>query len=203
MKELVEIQYKLKAPKSQFNSFGKYNYRNLEDITEAAKPIMASLGCYLLMSDSIELVGDRHYVCATATIYNAEGANLSVKAYARESLDKKGMDFAQITGATSSYARKYALNGLFAIDDTKDADSTNEHGNSASQQVKQQPRQAPQQQPQAATQAQIDEIDNLGVDKAAAIAWVNGHYGTNYAAIEDLPAQYAQAIINGKKKQGC
>lgn len=129
MKELIEIQKELKAPKSQTNSFGKYKYRSLEDILEALKPIMYAKKCYLIINDSVEMVGDRFYIKATATLFNDEGQSVSVTALAREENDKKGMDSAQLTGATSSYARKYALNGLFAIDDTKDADATNTHGN--------------------------------------------------------------------------
>ena len=127
MKELIQIQNELKAPKNQRNNFGKYNYRSCEDILEAVKPLANDKGCYVLINDQIELIGDRYYVKATATITNGE-QSVSVSAYARESLTKKGMDDAQVTGATSSYARKYALNGLFAIDDTKDADATNNHG---------------------------------------------------------------------------
>lgn len=121
LKHLHIIQKTLKAPKGQFNSFGKYKYRNCEDILEAVKPLLPLSSC-ILLSDTIELIGDRYYIKATATFhFNSE--QISVVAYARESLDKKGMDSAQITGATSSYARKYALNGLLLIDDTKDADS--------------------------------------------------------------------------------
>lgn len=123
MKELVEIQHSLKAPKNQYNSFGKYKYRNAEDILESVKPLLHEHGCSLTISDDIILVGDRIYVKATATITNKDGVNHVVTAFAREEENKKGLDAAQLTGATSSYARKYALNGLFCIDDTKDADS--------------------------------------------------------------------------------
>ena len=115
MKELVKIQAELKAPKNQRNNFGKYNYRSCEDTLEAVKPLANANGCFVLIEDQIELIGDRYYIKATATITNGE-QSVKVSAYARESLTKKGMDDAQITGATSSYARKYALNGLFAID---------------------------------------------------------------------------------------
>lgn len=123
MKELVEIQHSLKAPKNQYNSFGKYKYRNAEDILEAVKPLLHEQGCSLTISDDIVAVGDRIYVKATATIINKDGLHHVVTAFAREEDTKKGMDSAQVTGATSSYARKYALNGLFCIDDTKDSDS--------------------------------------------------------------------------------
>ena len=122
MKELIEIQKKLKAPKGQRNTFGNYNYRSAEDILEAVKPLCAEHGCQLTLSDAIELVGDRYYVRATARIRTAD-ETVEVTAYARESASKKGMDESQITGTASSYARKYALNGLFCIDDTKDADT--------------------------------------------------------------------------------
>ena len=107
MKELIEIQKKLKAPKGQRNTFGNYNYRSAEDILEAVKPLCAEHGCQLTLSDAIELVGDRYYVRATARIRTAD-ETVEVTAYARESASKKGMDESQITGSASSYARKYA-----------------------------------------------------------------------------------------------
>lgn len=128
MKELIEIQAGLKAPKNQKNTFGNYNYRSAEDILEALKPLLKENGCTLVISDEITLVGTRYYVKATATIKNGTGDIIEVSAFAREEETKKGMDGAQITGSASSYARKYALNGLFCIDDTKDPDSTNKHG---------------------------------------------------------------------------
>lgn len=124
---LASIQRNLKAPKNQYNKFGGYNYRSCEDILEALKPITTELGAAVTIEDEIVLVGDRFYIKATATLHYEE-ETISVSAYAREAGEKKGMDESQITGATSSYARKYALNGLFAIDDNKDADSTNTHG---------------------------------------------------------------------------
>ena len=120
--KVVAIQSMLKAPKGQYNSFGKYNYRSCEDILEGVKPLLAKHGLVLTIQDNVELIGDRYYVKATATITDGTD-RISTSAYARESLDKKGMDASQVTGATSSYARKYALNGLLAIDDTKDADT--------------------------------------------------------------------------------
>ena len=123
--QLAQIQSELKAPKGQRNLFGKYNYRSCEDILEAVKPLLTERGLVLLITDDIVQIGERYYVRATATIYDSEGSYISNSALAREEAVKKGMDASQITGATSSYARKYALNGLFAIDDTKDADATN------------------------------------------------------------------------------
>lgn len=121
---LAKIQSLIKAPKGQFNSFGKYKYRSCEDIVEAVKPVINELGFYLTLSDEIVNIGERFYIKATATISNGT-ETYSVSAYAREEESKKGMDGSQVTGASSSYARKYALNGLFAIDDTKDSDATN------------------------------------------------------------------------------
>ena len=127
--KLVNIQAELKAPKNQVNSFGKYKYRSAEDIIEAVKPILFKYQTALLISDEIVQVADRVYVKATAMLIDETNEELPIKVYgwAREEEVKKGMDAAQITGSASSYARKYALNGLFAIDDTRDADSTNEH----------------------------------------------------------------------------
>ena len=145
MKELIEIQFRLNAPKGQTNDFGHYKYRSAEDILAAVKPLLKEQNCILLLSDEVKEVGQefqlaqtdskkgtsmqykgtRVYVEATATIINSKGDKLSVKALAREEPVKAGMDAAQITGSASSYARKYALNGLFAIDNENDPDSTN------------------------------------------------------------------------------
>lgn len=125
-KRLLLAQQALKAPKGQYNKFGNYRYRSAEDILEALKPVLASFGLTLYLFDSIELVGDWHYIKATATL--TDGVNsISVNAFAREPQTKKGMDESQITGTASSYARKYALNGLFLIDDNKDADTDEYH----------------------------------------------------------------------------
>lgn len=122
--KLIAIQQKLKAPKGQYNSFGKYKYRSQEDILEAVKPHLQSVGATLTVSDELQYIGERYYVKATATLYDESGEVIEqVSAYAREEEVKKGMDGSQITGTASSYARKYALNGLFLIDDTKDADT--------------------------------------------------------------------------------
>lgn len=119
--KLLEVQKNLKAPKGQFNSFGKYNYRSCEDILESVKPLLIDAGIAMHISDKISIVGTRVYVTAEVTISDGE-TSITVSAHAREPESKKGMDESQITGAASSYARKYALNGLFLIDDTKDAD---------------------------------------------------------------------------------
>ena len=149
MKELITIQSKLKAPKSQFNRFGNYKYRKAEDILEAVKPLLSEQGCTLIVTDDIVMVGNRIYVKATATIKNGKGETETTTGFAREEETKKGMDGSQITGAASSYARKYALNGLFAIDDNQDSDTTNvgEHQQQANQQGNTPQHTAPQYNP--------------------------------------------------------
>ena len=127
IEKLVKIQNELKAPKSQYNSFGKYSYRNAEDIFEAAKPLAFQHGLFLSISDEVIEVGGALFVESTASITDGENT-FSVKAQAGLDLNRKGMDKAQASGASSSYARKYALGGLFLLDDTKDADATNTHG---------------------------------------------------------------------------
>ena len=134
MKELISIQSELKAPKSQFNKFGGYKYRKAEDILEAVKPLLAKQKCTLIITDDVVLIGNRIYVKATATIKNEKGECETTTGWAREEETKKGMDGSQITGASSSYARKYALNGLFAIDDNADSDTTNDGQHQAAQQ---------------------------------------------------------------------
>ena len=141
MKELITIQSELKAPKTQYNKFGGYKYRKAEDILEAVKPLLAKQKCTLIITDDIVMVGSRIYVKSTATIKNEKGEYETSTGWAREEETKKGMDGSQITGASSSYARKYALNGLLAIDDNADSDTTNDGQHQAAQQ-------------QASTQAQ-------------------------------------------------
>ena len=133
VKIMQSIQSELKAPKGQTNKFGGYSYRSAEDILEAVKPLLNKYNCFLTVSDEVVEVGGRVYVKSTSTVTESHGDTVSeASAYAREAETKKGMDDAQISGSASSYARKYSLNGLFAIDDTKDADATNKHGKSQS-----------------------------------------------------------------------
>ena len=135
--KLQGIQASLKAPKGQTNKFGGYSYRSAEDILTAVKPLLRENGCTLVISDDIVGVEGRVYVKATAVLAEAESDySIQVNGFARESETRKGMDDSQITGSASSYARKYALNGLFAIDDTKDADATNNHGKKPTTQTK-------------------------------------------------------------------
>ena len=143
MKELISIQSELKAPKTQVNRFGGYKYRKAEDILEAVKPLLAKQKCTLIITDDVVLIGNRIYVKATATIKNEKGECETTTGWAREEETKKGMDGSQITGASSSYARKYALNGLFAIDDNADSDTTNDGQHQASQQQAQTQAQQP------------------------------------------------------------
>lgn len=135
--KLNAIQVALKAPKGQYNSFGKYKYRSCEDILDALKPHLAETGLILSVSDDLVMIGERYYIKATATITDGISSK-SVNGYAREEENKKGMDGSQVTGASSSYARKYALNGLFCIDDNKDSDYTNV-GNNTKEESKAKP----------------------------------------------------------------
>ena len=153
--KLAAVQRELKAPKGQFNSFGKYKYRSCEDSLEALKPVLSKNGCAVVLSDSVEQVGDRFYICATATITDYEThEQVHNTAFAREDTDKKGMDGSQITGTASSYARKYALNGLFLIDDTKDADTDAYHEQTTGEKHKEEPK-------IAAATAKANEVKNL------------------------------------------
>lgn len=212
--KLLAIQTKLKAPKGQYNSFGKYSYRSAEDILEAVKPLNAEQGVLLTITDEIKEVGGRIYVVATATV--SDGADeLKVSAFAREPENKKGMDESQITGATSSYARKYALNGLYAIDDNKDAD-TDEHKqqqeNAPKKQQKQQAqKQQQQQQEKGFTEQELHElvekyvrnIEALGVDRAKLIEFVcNKHsVGNLFDLKPNVLVGELKAIYLNKKGQ--
>lgn len=128
LEKLGAIQCELKAPKGQYNSFGKYKYRSCEDILEAVKPLLVKHKCALMITDDLRMVGEHYYISSTATLYDTEdGGSVANTAFAREDEQKKGMDGSQITGTASSYARKYALNGLLLCDDTKDADTDAYH----------------------------------------------------------------------------
>lgn len=184
MKKLVAVQAALKAPKGQFNKFGGYKYRSCEDILEAVKPLLLEQGLQLTITDEPVEVGGRIYLKATATVTDGS-ETATVSGYAREAEAKKGMDESQITGTASSYARKYALNGLFLIDDTKDADATNEH---QKPKAAPRPKQAPK--PKAAPQPQGGEL------KAAKVRlW---HALQNYAAEH---GGIADQLLEGVKKR--
>lgn len=197
MKELISIQSELKAPKSQFNKFGGYKYRKAEDILEAVKPLLAKQKCTLIITDDVVLIGNRIYVKATATIKNEKGEYETTTGWAREEETKKGMDGSQITGASSSYARKYALNGLFAIDDNADSDTTNDGQHQASQQ------QAQTQAQQTASQQFNSNDLNEGLAYLSRCAnkdnllWVIQHYQPLCSN-----AQFMQAVSAKKKQLG-
>lgn len=208
MKELITIQSELKAPKTQVNRFGGYKYRKAEDILEAVKPLLAKQKCTLIISDDIVMIGNRIYVKATATIKNEKGECETTTGWAREEETKKGMDGSQITGASSSYARKYALNGLFAIDDNADSDTTNTgQQDSTHHLAAQQTAQTQQQQPQATAQQAQHQYhpDNLAealemVKRCVNrdnIKWVMG----TYMPLNSNP-QFMQALSAKRKELG-
>ena len=208
--KLLEIQTKLKAPKGQYNSFGKYSYRSAEDILEAVKPLNAEQGVLLTITDEIKEIGGRVYVVATATV--SDGTDeLKVSAFAREPENKKGMDESQITGATSSYARKYALNGLYAIDDNKDADTDEHKQQQANAPKKQQAQKQQQKQQQGFTEQELHElvekyvrnIEALGVDRAKLIEFVcNKHsVGNLFDLKPNVLVGELKAIYLNKKGQ--
>lgn len=184
MKKLVAVQAALKAPKGQFNKFGGYKYRSCEDILEAVKPLLLEQGLQLTITDEPVEVGGRVYIKATATVTDGS-ETATVSGYAREAETKKGMDESQITGTASSYARKYALNGLFLIDDTKDADATNDH---QKPKAAPRPKQAPK--PKAAPQLQGGEL------KAAKVRL--------WRALQNYAAEHggiADQLLEGVKKR--
>lgn len=199
MKELIAIQSELKAPKSQFNKFGGYKYRKAEDILEAVKPLLAKQKCTLIITDDVVLIGNRIYVKATATIKNEKSECETTNGWAREEESKKGMDGSQITGASSSYARKYALNGLFAIDDNADSDTINDGQHQEAQQT--QTQQTQTQQPATSPFHPNDLNEGLGylsrcVSKDNLI-WVVQHYQPLCSN-----AQFMQAVSAKRKELG-
>jgi len=200
MKELIAIQSELKAPKSQFNKFGGYKYRKAEDILEAVKPLLNKQKCTLTITDDIVMVGNRIYVKATATIKNEKGECETVTGWAREEETKKGMDGSQITGASSSYARKYALNGLFAIDDNADSDTTNDGQHQEAQQQTQ--TQQPAAQQTASPQYHPSDLnEGLGYLSRCVskdnLLWVIQHYQPLCSN-----TQFMQAVSAKKKQLG-
>lgn len=172
--KLLVVQSKLKAPKSQRNTFGNYNYRNCEDILEAVKPHLASVKATIVLTDDVVMIGERYYVKSTARFIDVEsGDEVSNSAFAREEENKKGMDGSQITGSSSSYARKYALNGILDIDDTKDSDTTNVD---------------------LATKSQIERIKELGTNIPNVLAKFK------ISKLEELTYGQAESVIKLKEK---
>lgn len=200
MKELIAIQSELKAPKSQFNKFGGYKYRKAEDILEAVKPLLAKQKCTLTITDDIVMVGNRIYVKSTATIKNEKGECETTTGWAREEETKKGMDGSQITGASSSYARKYALNGLFSIDDNADSDTTNDGQHQEAQQQTQ-TQQPNTQQPASPQYHPSDLNEGLGYLSRCVskdnLVWVVQTYKPLTAS-----PQFMQAVSAKKKELG-
>lgn len=198
-KKLIEIQNELKAPKSQYNSFGKYNYRSCEDIQESLKPLLVKFGATVFIKDDIVLVDSRYYVKAIVTFVDIETGNtIESFAYARESEEKKGMDSAQVTGATSSYARKYALNGLFLLDDTKD----NDHDSNHQTDVKTEKPSYDNKEKDEVIQKIVSKIGNDTTKKKTVIDLMNTKYEKTYSdfkyfKIEQLKP-VLQALIDGK-----
>ena len=195
--KLMMIQSELKAPKSQRNNFGKYNYRNCEDILNALKPHLMKYKCVVLLTDDLEVIGSRFYVRATAQLVDTESNNtISVNAYAREEETKKGMDGSQITGSASSYARKYALNGLFAIDDTKDSDYTNQFGKEPQPKYQAPPKQEPPQLPIQQVKFVINQVaKEKGVKSTSAILNIV-QKKVKYKINEGINLQQAEEVIN-------
>lgn len=191
--KLTQIQSKLKAPKNQYNSFGKYNYRSCEDILEGLKPLLSEVKAIVVLNDEIIQIGDRYYLKATAKFIDCNsGESVEVSSLAREDENKKGMDLAQVTGSVSSYARKYALNGLFAIDDTKDSDSINTHDKELKKESLNSENKVG-----SLSQAQIKRLyaiaNQIGYDKAKIETMVSGRYGKE---IKELNKQEYDYICN-------
>lgn len=186
MKELIAIQSELKVPKNQFNSFGEYKYRSCEDILETVKPILQKQGCVLTLCDDIVNIGAHYYVKATARLLNADGDEVAVTAFAREEESRPKMSNSQLTGAASSYARKYALNGLFCIDDTKDDDTNEARRESAARAQKPSTASATAPARKRITMEQLD--DAIVCDQL--MKWMYGFLTTaNYAADFDAGAR--------------
>ena len=193
-KKLLEVQSRLKAPKLQNNKFGGYKYRSCEDILEAVKPILKEVGATIKLSDEMTMVGERYYIRATALFIDTEsGANISNNAYAREEEMLKGMTGAQITGTASSYARKYALNGLLAIDDTKDAD-TDEFGNIVNGNTNNNTNNKPTPKFVKCTDKQIEEAIKLGVDVQGMMTYFQ------VKDIKEISKEQFESVLKRKRK---
>lgn len=194
LQRISRVQEELKAPKSRYNSFGNYNYRCLEDILEGVKPLLVKYDLTLFITDEPFVIGEWHYIKATASLFDSLEPNrepFSVVSYAREPLEKKKMDGPQVTGTASSYARKYALNGLFLIDDTKDAD-TDEY----QKQTTEQPQKKAEEAPKTIGEKEISVLEKMLHPNQK--EWVIAH--CNVRSLAELsPKQYTE-IINGLKR---
>lgn len=197
--KLSAIQSELKAPKSQYNSFGKYNYRNCEDILEAVKPLCGKYKAVCTIGDEVTLIGERYYIKATARLIDVKSPADKVEntAYAREEAEKKGMDGSQVTGASSSYARKYALNGLFAIDDTKDSDTTNTGGKEAAN-AAQKVKQTAKTEFKPLTKSELVSVWKVpNVEKA--VEWLEKTTGKPLAEFTESETEDARALLETQK----
>lgn len=200
MNALKAIQAELKAPKNQHNNFGNYNYRSAEDILEAVKPLLAEHGAVMTISDEIVMIGTRFYVKATCTFTDSDNATVAVTAFAREPESKKASDESQITGAASSYARKYALNGLFLIDDAKDADSNEYYSRTRNEPPpRQQTPPQNQQSNQPSTSQQQQVIADLITQTNTKLTDMLGYYKVQ--TIEQLSAQAADHAIKSLRSK--
>lgn len=199
--KLSAIQSELKAPKSQYNSFGKYNYRNCEDILEAVKPLCAKYKAVSVMGDEVIQIGERYYIKSTARLIDLESDGVVENtAYAREEAEKKGMDGSQVTGASSSYARKYALNGLFAIDDTKDSDTTNDGGREATSATKKAQAVEKTEEFKRLTKSELVQV--CGVSNAeATIAWFEKKFGIAFKDWDKDATEAARAKLTEQKEK--
>ena len=201
--KLMNVQSELKAPKNQYNSFGKYAYRSCEDILEALKPVLLKHKAAVIVTDDIVFVDGRHYVKATVKFIDAEtGEIVENSALAREEESKKGMDACQLTGATSSYARKYALNGLFCIDDTKDSDATNTHGKEAPTKAQTQSKQNTPSRSKVLSEDQIKALyvvsEKAGYSAARLIALVKAKYNCNPEYLTKAEYDHVYGSLNKK-----
>ena len=197
--KLQKIQCELKAPKNLYNSFGKYKYRNAEGICEAVKPMLEKYKVILTLSDDIIQVGERYYIKAAVSLKDVESDGyMDITAMARESLDKKGQDESQITGTASSYARKYALNGLFLLDDTKDADSDEYHN----QTKKDEPSEKEQSEVESIKKQKISELKVKAIQTANANAKVDAQSVLNTYKIKTFEEMTEEMFLDANKKLG-
>lgn len=202
--KLSAIQSELKAPKSQYNSFGKYNYRNCEDILEAVKPLCAKYKAVSVMGDEVIQIGERYYIKSTARLIDLESDGVVENtAYAREEAEKKGMDGSQVTGASSSYARKYALNGLFAIDDTKDSDTTNNGQTAPREATKAEKKVQPVEKNEEFKRLTKSELVQVyGVSNVeATIAWFEKKFGIVFKDWDKDATEAARAKLTEQKEK--
>lgn len=193
---VIQAQNEIKAPKGQYNSFGKYKYRSAEDILESAKPVLLKYGLYLTLSDEIFTAGDRIYVKAVATLHDTESEQqITVHAFAREPMQKKGMDESQITGTASSYARKYAMNGLFCLDDTKDADTDEYHNQTYQRRQPQNNQRVQAQEVPKPNKVQLDALVELAKSKGFGVSQIAKR--AKVKNLEDMTMEMYTTLANG------